>query len=631
MSLLNKSGYLRMEGVPTSTDGHVRAFDAGPHGIVGGNGAAVVLMKRLEDALKDRDHIYALIKGSAINNDGVNKAGFTAPSIDGQARVIKTALEVAEVEPESIGYIETHGTATELGDPVEIQALKLAFSTDKRQYCRIGSVKTNIGHLDAAAGAAGLIKAALCIKHGIIPPSLNFKRPNPKIDFENSPFYVNAELSKWKDECMPLRAGVSSFGLGGTNAHVILEEAPPPEFSSLGRSFQLLLLSGKTPGALDRNTRNLALHLEKNPGINLADTAYTLQTGRKAHQYRRMLVGSTREEAVRSLSSPGEENLQTRKVTGEKRSLVFMFSGHGSQYVNMGLDLYNQEPQFREEVDRCFHILESFSDLGFKDVLYPSPGDYREAKKKIGDVRYPGPIILLFEYSLAKLLMKWGLQPDAMLGYSFGEYTAACLAGVFSLEDALKLAVQRNEMMLHMPVGSMMSVSLPEEELKHRLPGDISLAAVNGPAFCIVSGPPGSIKQLKVELKAEGHDCYRFLVSRAGHSHMMVPFKEEFTTYFKGIRMHTPKIPYISGLTGTWITRQQATSPIYWARHMTETIRFQDGIGQVIRELNPVFVQVGSDRALPLYVNLHPLKKEENLALNLVRYQKENHPDVGFL
>jgi acyl transferase domain-containing protein len=360
---LNKTGYMYKEGLAYSPDGHVRAFDAGPHGILGGEGAAVVVLKQLEDALQERDHIYAVIKGSAINNDGINKAGFTAPGIDGQARVIKAALEMAEVEPESIGYVETHGTATELGDSVEIQALKLAFNSDKRRYCRIGSVKTNIGHLDVAAGATGLIKAALCIKHGLIPPSLHFKRPNPNIDFENSPFYVNAQLSEWRDESNPLRAGVSSFGLGGTNAHVILEEAPPPEPSSRGRPFQLLLLSANTMAALDRNTRNLALHLEKNPGINLADTAYTLQTGRRACQCRRMLVCSNREEAIRSLSSPEEEGLQPRKVPGEKRALVFIFSGQGSQYVNMGLDLYNREPQFREEMDRCFHILESFAGL----------------------------------------------------------------------------------------------------------------------------------------------------------------------------------------------------------------------------------------------------------------------------
>lgn len=643
VSSIKKTGYMTIEGAPDSTDGHVRAFDAGPHGIVKGNGAAVVLLKRLEDARQDRDHIYAVIKGSAINNDGVQRAGFTAPSIEGQSRVIKAALEMAEVEPESIGYVETHGTATELGDSVEIRALTLAFNTDKRQYCRIGSVKTNIAHLDAAAGAAGLIKAALCIKHGLIPPSLHFERPNPNIDFENSPFYVNAELSTWKDENRPLRAGVSSFGLGGTNAHVILEEAPPEEPSSQSRSFQLLLLSAKTTDSLDKMTENLGEYLKKNllnrgnhenptnPGPTLADAAYTLQTGRKSLQYRRYLVTPSPAGAVPSLCSPTEQGLQIRKAADEKPSLVLMFSGQGAIYVNMGLELYTQEPQFREEMDHGFSILETLSGINCKDMLYPSPGELGAAKKKMGAPRYNGALTLLFEYSLAKLMMKWGLEPQALIGYSFGEYTAACLSGVFSLQDVLKLALQRGEMMVGMPVGSMMSVPLPEIELKHRLSTDISLAAVNGPEFCIVSGPPQPVKRLRDELRAQGHDAYRFRVPRAGHSRMMVPFKDELIAHFEGIPVHTPKIPYISGLTGTWITSQQAVSPQYWAQHMTETIRFYDGIGRILSELNPIFVQVGSERALPLYVDMHPLKNEENLAMNLIRYEKEKHHDVSFL
>ena len=643
VSPLNKTGYMSIEDGPFSTDGHVRAFDAGPHGIMGGSGAAVVLLKRLEDALRDRDHIYAVIKGSAINNDGVQKAGFTAPSINGQARVIKAALEMAEVEPESIGYIETHGTATELGDSVEIRALTLAFNTDKRQYCRIGSVKTNIAHLDAAAGAAGLIKAVLCIKHGLIPPSLHFERPNPDIDFQNTPFYVNAELSPWKDENKPLRAGVSSFGLGGTNAHVILEEAPPAEPSSQSRSFQLLLLSAKTRDTLDKMTKNLGEYLKKNllnhgnhenpinPGPILADAAYTLQTGRKSLQYRRCLVAPSLEVAIPSLCSPAGEGMEIRKAADEKPSLVLMLSGQGAIYVNMGLDLYTQEPQFRQELDHGFSILESLSGINCKDMLYPSPEEPGTAKKKMGDPRYNGALTLLFEYSLAKLIMKWGLEPRALIGYSFGEYTAASLSGVFSLQDVLKLALQRGEMMLGMPVGSMMSVSLPEQELKHRLPDDISIAAVNGPEFCIVSGPPQPIKRLRDELRTEGHDAYRLRVPRAGHSQMMLPFKDELIAHFEGIPLHTPKIPYISGLTGNWITSQQAASPQYWARHMTETIRFYDGIGRILSELNPIFVQVGSERALPLYVGMHPLKKEENLAMNLIRYEKEKDHDVSFL
>jgi malonyl CoA-acyl carrier protein transacylase/acyl carrier protein len=406
------------------------------------------------------------------------------------------------------------------------------------------------------------------------------------------------------------------------------------------REWKLLQLSAGTEAALQQATYKLAEYLKENPGLDLADVAFTLKTGRRSYKYRRTAVCSDTRDAINVLSSivnpesPGYRRIHTGMPAAPGRPVVFMFSGQGSLYVNMGLDLYNREPQFREEVDRCFHILESFSDLTFKDAIYPSPGSlqgYREAKKKIADVRYIGPITLLLEYSAAKLLMKWGLKPDALIGYSFGEYTAACLSGVFSLEDVLKLTLQRGEMMLRVPVGSMMSVPLPEKKLEQLLPGNISIAAVNGPGFCIVSGPPEPIKRLRDELRAGGHDAYRFRVPRAGHSRMMVPFKEEFMTYFKGIHMDAPKIPYISGLTGTWITRQQAASPGYWSQHMTETIRFCDGIGQLIRELAPIFVQLGSDKTLPMFVNQQQEKGRPILALNMVKHREEKVPDLRFL
>jgi len=637
-TIMEKSGYLYQEGMVASPDGHVRAFAAGPHGIVAGNGAAVVVLKRLEDAIADRDYIYAVIKGSAINNDGLRKAGYTAPGVEGQAQVIRAALLMAEVQPETIGYIETHGTATELGDTVEIEALKLAFNSDKRQFCRIGSVKTNIGHLDAAAGAAGVIKTALAIKNRLIPPGLHFNKPNPKIDFEHSPFYVNTELSPWENGKYPLRAGVSSFGIGGTNAHAILEEAPQMEPSSESREFQMLLLSTKTGDALERITQNLANHLKENPGINLADAAYTLQTGRKGFQYRRMLVCPTHnhQEAIRYLTSPDYGNLQTQTalVTEKNRHLVFMFSGQGAQYVNMGRDLYQHETLFRDEVDRCFRILELLTRKNFKDILYPFSQEGVEEDTgpgKINDVLYSGPVKLLFEYSLAKLLMAWGIKPHAMIGHSFGEYTTAALAGVFSLEDALKLAVLRGQLMQKTRDGAMMSVPLPEDELKPLLRQDLSLAAVNAPALCIVSGPTDSVNRLEKDLENKGYECLRINFPRASHSKMMAPILEEFTQHIGSINLKKPQIPYISGLTGTWITKEQATSPHYWARHMAETIRFADGIGKLIKETNPIFVQVGSDRGLPLAVNLHPIKKEDNFPINIIRHPKEKYPDVFYL
>ena len=355
ISIPQQKGYLYQQDMIQSRDGHCRAFDARATGVNGGSGIGIVVLKRLNTAIADGDEIYAMIKGSAINNDGNRKVGYTAPSVEGQAEVIKAAHQAAEVEPESIGYIETHGTATSLGDPVEIEALKLAFNTRKRGFCGIGSIKTNLGHLDSAAGVAGFIKTVLALKHRLIPPSLHFETPNPRIDFANSPFYVNTRLRQWDNGAFPLRAGVSSFGIGGTNAHVVLEEAPKPGTSSASRSRQLFLLSAMTETALERTQKNLGEYLRGNPGINLADVAYTLQVGRGSFKYREMAVcsGNDGEEVIETLLSPGSGKIRTALLKEENRPVVFMFPGQGSQYVNMGLDLYREEPVFRQEMDRC--------------------------------------------------------------------------------------------------------------------------------------------------------------------------------------------------------------------------------------------------------------------------------------
>ena len=491
-----KSGYLYQEGMVSSPDGHCRAFDARAGGLISGEGVGVVVLKRLEDALADRDYIYCIIRGFAINNDGMEKAGFSAPSIEGQAETLRAALQMAEVEPEQIGYIETHGTATPIGDPVEIEALKLAFNSDKRNYCAIGSVKTNIGHLDTAAGAAGIIKAALALKYRQIPPSLHFESPNPKVDFQNSPFYVNPVLKEWTRQAQPLMAGVSSFGIGGTNAHIILEEAPERETLPSTREKHLLLLSAKTPPALERASQNLAGFLQNNPGLNLADVAYTLQVGRKPMELRRLAVCSTPGEAAALLADPDPENRRTFKTAGENRPVVFMFSGLGSQYVGMGRDLYREEPLFREEMDRCFDRVSALTGQRLNDVLYPAePGD---TGKEIPDFEQAQLVVFIFEYALAKLLLSWGISPQAMIGYSFGEYSAACLAEVLSLEDTLSLIVARGKLIKTLPPGSMASVPLPLSELEPILAGNPHLAAaVDNGLSCIVAGPPPDIAAAK--------------------------------------------------------------------------------------------------------------------------------------
>jgi acyl transferase domain-containing protein len=568
--LPQKSGYLYEPGMIRSVDGKCRAFDAAANGTNGGDGVAIVALKRLEDALADGDCIDAVVKGSAINNDGRRKVGYTAPSVEGQKEVIQAALQMAEVEPESISMIEAHGTATALGDPVEIEALKQAFNTDERQFCAIGSVKTNVGHLDAAAGTAGFIKAVLALKYRFIPPSLHFNTPNPRIDFENSPFYMNMKAKEWKRESKgnPLRAGVSSFGLGGTNAHVVLEEflegtrglAPLcNEETSIKQSHQLILLSAKTQFALEKMAENLAEYFKKNllnrgnqenptnPGPTLADAAYTLQVGRKVFRHRCRIVCTTIGEAVEILSSP---KLQTFYSEEDNPTVVFMFPGQGSQYVNMGLELYQTEPIFRQEMNRCFELLKPLMEYDPKKILYPgdlicrggypyppSPGNSplergategRGVSNKINQTEITQPVIFAFSYALAKLLMAWGIKPHAMIGHSIGEYVAACLSGVFSLEEAIRLVVSRGKLMARLAGGTMLSVGITEEKLKPLLTPSLALAAVNAPGHCVVSGPHQDVAQVQEKLRSGGYETRRVHTSHAFHSQMMDPILEEF-------------------------------------------------------------------------------------------------------
>jgi acyl transferase domain-containing protein len=655
ISIPKKSGHLYQEGMLLSLRGHVRTFDAHADGTVFGNGVGIVVLKPLENAIADGDTIYAVVKGSAINNDGYQKVGFTAPGTKGQAAVIRAALRAAEVEPESISYIEAHGTGTTLGDPIEIEALTQAFNTNKTGFCKIGSLKSNIGHLDAAAGVAGFIKTVLALKYRMIPPSLNFESPNPEIDFANTPFCVNTTLTKWKNDKYPLRAGVSSFGLGGSNAHVILEQAPiaqsaerkahgswsqgrggvsPP---SKFREYQLILLSARTETALERMTQNLAQYLKRNPNINLEDAAYTLQVGRKGFNYRKMTVCSTIDETIETLSSPETGNVQTSllKVTNENRPVVFMFSGQGSQYVNMGLDLFKKEPAFREEVDRCIDILKTIMDYNIKDILYPGESSANlseeEARRKMDHVLNSGPIKFTFEYALANLLIKRGIKPYAMIGHSFGEYVAAHLSGVFSIEDALKLVVWRGRLMERTPEGAMMSVSLSEHQLKPLLKNKISLAAVNTSSLCIVSGLIDAVDGFEKELKEKGCDCVRLNFPRASHSEIMNSIKKDFERIVSQVTLSIPRIPYISGLTGDWISGEQATSPAYWANHFIKTVRFSDGIKNFLKKTRPIFVQVGCDRGLPLFVSQHQDGEHENPVINMVRHRKEKVSDVYYL
>jgi phthiocerol/phenolphthiocerol synthesis type-I polyketide synthase E len=633
--LPQRSGYLYQEGMIGSPDGHCRAFDARSKGIVGGNGVGMVVLKRLEDAAIDGDHVYAVVKGSAVNNDGLRKAGYTVPSVEGQAEVIQMALTIAEVEAESIGYVETHGTATRLGDPIEIEGLTHAFNTDSRHFCAIGSVKTNIGHLDTAAGIVSFIKTVLALKHRLIPPSLHFERPNPEINFIDSPFYVNTGLQQWPRGRYPRRAGVSSFGIGGTNAHVILEEylSPGAEGEDDGTgsagygNHHLILLSARTEAALKRVAENLAAYFRDNPDVNLADVAFTLQLGRRAYEHRQMLICAHVAEAVQGLKSQ-----PVSALAKESLSLVFMFPGQGVQYVNMGRDLYDREPLFRQELDRGFETLEALVEEDVRKIVYPeatrpvSSAAKNPADERINQTEVAQPLIFIFEYALARLLITWGIHPQAMIGHSIGEYTAACLSGVMTFADACRLVVLRGKLMQQIPPGAMLNVPLSEEETMPVLSPEIALAAVNSSNRCVLSGTPEAIEKLAGDLQARGLTVRRLHTSHAFHSPMMAPVLGEFKGQVSSVKLASPRIPYISNLTGTWIRGHDAADPSYWARHLRETVRFEAGLRELLKESHTIFLEIGP-RTLSTFVQQHRQKRDHHLTLNLLRHPREHRAD----
>lgn len=632
-SVKNK-GYMFQEDMIYSRDGHCRTFDSQASGTVSGEGAGIVVLKRLNDALKDRDHIYAVIRSIAANNDGNNKVGYTAPSVKGQAECIATAQKLAGVDPRQISYVEAHGTATRLGDPVEIRALNEAFGVGgSDKFCAIGSVKTNMGHLGAAAGVSGLIKTALSLENRQIPASLHFSKPNPEIDFAGGPFYVNTELQEWKRHGEePLLAGVSSLGIGGTNVHAILEEAPAQEEGSKGRPFQVLTISAKTEQSVLRYITDINHYLREVPDINLADMSYTLQTGRKHFGYRKAIAYGDREELLRRLEG---ETRQEGTIKGRERSgpVVFMCSGAGSQYTNMGRGLYEGEPAFRAEMDRGFALLKELTGEDYKKIFYPDPqAPDAPAAAGINNMLHTQPAIFLFGYALGQLMMSWGIKPQYLVGHSIGEYVAACLSGVFSFEDAMKLVVRRGQLMDILPAGAMVSVPINEAEAAGYTSDRIALAAINGPEQVVFSGEIPAIEALIDVLEGKDISCARIHASTAGHSHMMDAIVGEYTRTLESVERHSPVIPFLSNLTGTMITAEQATSVRYWTRHIRETVRFSDGIRHLLeKDANSLFVEIGGGYSLTSLVRQHASGKIRPASVNLVRHPKEPENDLRYL
>ncbi len=621
------AGYLYRPGGIPSPDGHCRAFDAAAQGTAIGSGAAIVVLRRLEDALRDGDHIRAVILGSAVNNDGAAKVGYTAPSVDGQAAVISEAHALAGVSAGDISYVETHGTGTSLGDPIEVAALTKAFrrTTDRTGFCAIGSLKTNIGHLDAAAGCAGLIKTVLALESGLLPPSVNFRRPNPNIDFASSPFFVQQTLSPWRPASGRRVAGVSSFGIGGTNVHLVVAEPPPAAQAGRSRPWQVLTLSAKTPAALEQAAARLAHTLTERPEMDLAGAAFTLQTGRKAFVHRLAVVARTPAEAARALLERDPKRTHRAAAGASSPRLAFLFPGQGTQYPNMGRGLYECEPVFREQVDAFAERLRPALGLDIRELLFPGAGASAAAAARLTETRIAQPAVFIVEYALARLWMSWGMAPQAMAGHSLGEYVAAAVAGVFDPEDALTLVAERGRLMQALPAGAMLSAHLAEDELRRRLDGGLSVAAVNGPALSVAAGPAEAVQRLEEALRAEGIETRRLQTSHAFHSAMMDSIIEPFVEAVAARPRRAPAIPFVSGLTGAWITAAEATDPRYWGMQTRHTVRFADAAAVLLNPPAPAMIEVGAGTTLTCLVRL---QNPQTLAAPSLPRVKEDRADL---
>ncbi len=622
----NRVGYRHVEGGPLSPDGYIRAFDAAAAGMVRGSGVAMVALKRLDEALADGDHIYAVLIGTAVNNDGEAKAGFTAPSASGQASVIAEAYGKAGVSADTVSMVEAHGTGTVLGDPIEVEGLTRVFKAAGQQtnYCALGSVKSNIGHLDAGATAAGLIKAVLALENEVIPPSLNFTEPNPRIAFLDSPFFVAAEPVAWKRGGAPRRAGISSFGLGGTNAHLLIEEAPARVASDAATGPQLLVLSARTETALQKRCEGLADWLEKHDDANLADVAFTLLVGRRRFENRVALVCADREDAIARLRRMAPGEILRGDGAGEAAPVTFLFPGGGAQYAGMACELYAACPGFRDAFDACDAIYRARTRGSLVAAITQTQGPFDQPSVAL-------PALFAVEYAMARLWLSWGVEPSAMIGHSMGEYTAACLAGVFSLEDAIDVVMCRADLFEKVQPGSMLSVALGATELSAELTEDLSIAAINRADLCVVSGPVDAIEALSETLSAKGVETRRVHINVAAHSRLVEPILGEFRDALRRFTLHKPTRRFISNLTGDWISDDEATDPEYWVRHLRSTVLFADGISRLLDDSERIFLEIGPGQTLSTFARQHAKRGSRHDIIATIRHPQESTPDREFL
>ncbi|HEX2383865.1 MAG TPA: SDR family oxidoreductase [Acidimicrobiales bacterium] len=631
-----RGGYFYVAGSILSPDGHCRPFDANAQGTIVGSGVGLVVLKRLEDALVDGDNIRAVIRAVGINNDGSDKAGYTAPGVRGQARAVAAAYEAAGVSADTIGYVEAHGTGTILGDPIELSALTEVFRahTDRRGFCGIGSVKSNFGHLSCASGVTGLIKTVLTLEHGAIPPTLHYESPNPAIDFASSPFYVTTELQPWVENGSPRRAAVSSFGIGGTNAHAVIEQAPPtPPSQTTDLPMSVLLtLSARSRAALDEATRRLGEHIDRHPEQDLADVAYTLHVGRREFHHRRA-VAVDRDDRTRTVALLSDVDRLAASEVADAPKVVFMFPGQGTQYPGMASRLYATEAIVHDSIDECCDILNAELGLDLRDVLFPDDEQRDGADGKLRDTALAQPALFVVEYALTELWRSWGIRPSAMIGHSVGEFVAATVAGVMSLPDALRLLAERGRLISALPAGSMLSVMAAAEDIADLIGDDIALAAANAPGLSVLSGPTSAIERVERELESRAIASRRLHTSHAFHSSMMDPILDRFERVVSTVALAEPSVPYVATKTGAWAGAESAR-PEYWSGQLRSAVRFEDALRtlgdspSILGKDEVVFVEVGPGRALKTFAD-QTAKTIDAAWRTLTTLPSADEPDTG--
>lgn len=627
-----RTGYEYHVGSIASPDGHCRPFDKDACGTLNSEGVAAVVLKRLEDAIVDGDKIYAVIKGSAVNNDGCNKVGYTAPSVQGQCDVIKSALDIAEIGSDEISYVEAHGTATPLGDMVEIEALTQAFASDKKQFCRIGSIKSNIGHLSTAAGIAGFIKAVLCVANRIIPPSINYKEDNPNIHIERTPFKVNSSIYHYDCDTDNIYVIVSSFGIGGTNACVVLTDAPKDEEVSLSRDIPLVFpISGTSFDNLNKNIVAFGDYIDLQNTEDLEDIAYGLAYGKRDLKYRAAIVADKRTKAKevinKYLIDGSDGGLQVNTIQNDEMEVVFMFGGQGNQYFGMARDLYFNQPIFKKYLRKCFDYIESRSGLRMQEILYGENTDV----KTISDTLYCQLAVFSLDYAMSRFLIESNIKPSAVIGHSLGEYAAACIAGIFSIEDALDIVIKRAELMQKLERGKMVSVILDNENIGDYITDDVCISARNGKNNYVLAGKPDAIQTLKDRLDEEEIRYRELRTSHAFHSYMVEPILNEFFDFISNIKMNKPKIKMISTITGDWVNENDIIKADYWIKHLRGVVRFYEGINTLLRLEKVVFIEVGPGNTLTNFVNRNDKKGENIYVVNTIRNQNFVCDDVIYL